>query len=504
MTSPVSCRSVQSGRNKPISNNPNNPTIVEWNCPGTSREDTLLLVRELVTRNVGRGTITTAVLTIRYIGTIIATAYYDVDYTGEVQYSNPFMDTRLGFIGTLEASLGNPEQIINLFTTDNRLKYTIYLRDGYNQFLYADIEAYQQGASLEVPGLVTCEYPNPPSAQPIVISDNLSNPTIITWSCTGLSADNSLSLTRQLVTYPWENGTRTDAILTIRQGTNIIATGRYFISSTSTIPGSRPDPEIEGSVTFPFPQLSVNAEPGTEFTETIILSSSDFNTIYTIYTRRQFAQLSSATIKLDEQGDTNRSFGSSVTVANGVVSLNSNAIQLQNNLVEIPAITMRLQTDLRGNNLDEAAFNVFDRISYCSNYPATCPTSGRCINTVADKRTQTCPIIKVRKEDVKKTEYSRNPIGFNKVVRGRGCTLKEKATNINDTTLTTKQFMLRISVFGMLKYILGKMMFGRFDLKWLLRENERELFDKLKENRLCRFIEAFNDPTIKGYGKYFR
>lgn len=47
-------------------------------------------------------------------------------------------------------------------------------------------------------------------------------------------------------------------------------------------------------------------------------------------------------------------------------------------------------------------------------------------------------------------------------------------------------------------------MLGYFDLKWLLRENGKKFFKKLQESRLCKFLEAFREPEIREYGKYFR
>ena len=362
---------------------------------------------------------------------------------------------------------------------------------------------------LLVPGLPSCR-----TGRREPISNNNNDPTIIEWVC--VPPVNSLSLVRTVRRIQDTGGGSTRVTLSITRNTTIIATVNFVYRGNDPNPRGL-ESEAVGANGF---LATVEALPNSK-AQIITLRSNTFNVNYQLYLDDdpngsipgevefqfggKYGLLLFADIEVDDQGTTDATFDSAlITIANGIVALNSNGVSLDNDSIEIPAITMRLQTDLRGNNLDEAAFNVFDRVAYCSNYPPTCSKSGRCTNTIPNKRTQGCPIVKVPQNQVKMTEYSRNPIGFNKVVRGRGCTLKEKAHNINDTKLSDKQFMLRLSVFGMLKYILGKMMFGRFDLKWLLKENEREFFNKLKENRLCRFREAFDDPEIKGYGKYFR
>ena len=357
---------------------------------------------------------------------------------------------------------------------------------------------------LKVPGIIKCREPNDNIIRPIKISDNPSDPTIIPWTCPGTSALDSLSLVREIITTTSPDGTTTTiAVVTIKRATVIIAIARYYLSTTSQF--SLPQASVQRPENSPF--ISSIIEYPREAAHEIYLWN-EIDLEYGIALFNKFEYLVGSYIEKDEQGQTNGIIGASldtsVTVSNGVISLNSNIESFNDNSIEIPAITMRLQTDLRGNNLDEAAFNVFDRISYCSNYPPTCHRSDRCINTVSDKRTSGCPIVKIPQDQIKMTEYSKSPLAFNKVVRGRGCTLKEKATNINDTGLSVKQFMLRICVYGMLKYILARMMTGKFRLKWLLNRNEHEFFNKLRENRLCRFIDAFNDPTIRGYGKYFR
>jgi hypothetical protein len=180
-------------------------------------------------------------------------------------------------------------------------------------------------------------------------------------------------------------------------------------------------------------------------------------------------------------------------------------------LIRIPAIYFYYQTDIRGDNLIEAAFNVYDRIAYCTDYPkpqaSDCNNDNddnRCTNTVANKRGRGCPVEQIPTNQLVETKYSKQPYNFNKVVRGEGCTLREKLESINDTGLDINEFIELICLFGMMKYILGRLMFGKFSLKWLLNRNAKEFFDKLKQSRLCEFQQVFEFPELKGYEKYFK
>ena len=217
----------------------------------------------------------------------------------------------------------------------------------------------------------------------------------------------------------------------------------------------------------------------------------------------------SYTVSLQQQ-ITGNSNSTQVTVTPSTISFNNictscRNIEINDNdqMQEIPVITVTLQSDIRGINMGEAAFNVYDSVSYCTEYP--CNKEQKCCkNVMEEKTTNFCPIVTIPWNKTKLTKYSQYP-PLQEVLRGKGCTLKEKATSIkDDPNLTLNQFILRLMTYGMLKYILARLITGEFNLKWLLYKNNREFFIKLENSRLCRFIEAFNSPEIRGYNKYFK
>ena len=326
-------------------------------------------------------------------------------------------------------------------------------------------------------------------------------PTIITWdNCT----DTPLPDIQIRIVF----GTFTGSRLRIDQR----QTGATFI------PIATPAPEGFES---PFNYLGANTFAITsETAEQLVLHSEVQHITYTInfkgITGTSGILVLSVSAETDQQvtgrGGANNTpptqspgLNSSLTIQPNSLKFNAKQTNIDD-MVRVPSITITLQSDIYGNNLDEVAFNVYDTIAYCSNYPSGCNDNNndRCVNTVANKRTRTCPITNVRSDQVIKTEYLKRLDDFNKVVKGMGCTLRKKAEDINDTSLDTDEFMLRISSFGMIKYVLAKMMTGQFNLKWLLNRNEKEFFAKLSRSRLCGFREVFNRPEIRGYGKYFK
>ena len=92
------------------------------------------------------------------------------------------------------------------------------------------------------------------------------------------------------------------------------------------------------------------------------------------------------------------------------------------------------------------------------------------------------------------------------VLRGKGSSLLDKAKNIYDNNKPFPEFYLNLILYGMSKYILSRILYGKFNINFLLRKYNDKFLDDLSNSRFCSFIEAFVDPTSKifGYDKYFK
>lgn len=92
------------------------------------------------------------------------------------------------------------------------------------------------------------------------------------------------------------------------------------------------------------------------------------------------------------------------------------------------------------------------------------------------------------------------------VLKGKGKTSIEKAKNVNkNEVLPFDVIYMRIILYGMLKYILARILYGKFNIKYLLNKYDKQLLINLSNSRFCNFTKLFTDPNsvIFGYEKYF-
>lgn len=156
--------------------------------------------------------------------------------------------------------------------------------------------------------------------------------------------------------------------------------------------------------------------------------------------------------------------------------------------VEVPTINIFAQFNLQGSNLEQAWFTVND-VKHPDNFCHAQP-------------------ILVDPTKVVATNFFRKPC-MNLVVRGKGCTLVEKVTYLynkfnTDPEVLIAQFLLSIVTYGLLKYILSYLLYGKFKTSSMLSSNDERFFSDLSNSRYCHFIEAFESPELKGYGRFFR
>jgi len=104
------------------------------------------------------------------------------------------------------------------------------------------------------------------------------------------------------------------------------------------------------------------------------------------------------------------------------------------------------------------------------------------------------------------TSYSRVP-NLTPVVIGSECFYVEKALAINNLYYPEEQdpyqTLGRLTLYAILRYFLGFLLYGFFNISILLRKNTEIFFDDLARSRYNGFLEAFADPKIAGFDKYF-
>lgn len=197
--------------------------------------------------------------------------------------------------------------------------------------------------------------------------------------------------------------------------------------------------------------------------ETVTLNLNNDNKSYILQFPNKFYGYTSYILSATLNKKTYRVENISDTV-NGANTNNNNMQRNIDNKKNIcnyhPKINMTLSTDIRGNNLSEAAFNVYD---------------------------------------CKKTEYSKYP-QLNKVIKGKGKTLRQKIQSLSKDK-NIDNIMLGVSTYGMLKYILSKLLYGCFDIEYLLMSKNEEFMHDLHESKYSSFSIYLS--RLSKYSKYY-
>lgn len=109
---------------------------------------------------------------------------------------------------------------------------------------------------------------------------------------------------------------------------------------------------------------------------------------------------------------------------------------------------------------------------------------------------------------LKKTQFLQFGPCVQHVIKGCGDTLFKKLQSIWNKKQPTNDFDTfyeRIFLYSMAKYILCKILYGNFDINYLLQKYNKQFLKDLKHSRFCGALKLFLDPSsvIYGYNKYF-
>jgi len=168
------------------------------------------------------------------------------------------------------------------------------------------------------------------------------------------------------------------------------------------------------------------------------------------------------------------------------------------NKVRIPGIDISGQASTlsNGEDMGEVIFTIRDEFTYYDKEP------------IAHKGQ--CKIRYIEADKIKITRFKRCP-ELVSVLKGTGDTLLSKAQSLYDklpetNTLTFPQFYENILYYAMVKYILSRILYGKFDVNFLLGKYNTKFLEDLGGSRFCGFITVFEDcqSAIYGYNKFFK
>jgi len=166
-----------------------------------------------------------------------------------------------------------------------------------------------------------------------------------------------------------------------------------------------------------------------------------------------------------------------------------------NNEIEVPRIDISGQTLIDGSDVGEIIFTISDKFFYYSNNPIE-------LNTKICKKDYT--FIK----DLKETIFDKSCPKMVSVFIGKGEFLYTKVErlwvtlNITDPNLTI--FYNDVIRYGMVRYILSRILYGNFNINYLLRKYYKKFLIDLGKSRFCGAVQFFKDPTYSNMYKYFK
>ena len=164
---------------------------------------------------------------------------------------------------------------------------------------------------------------------------------------------------------------------------------------------------------------------------------------------------------------------------------------------QVPQIQITAQTNVEGSDVGDAVFIICDEFDY--NKHRKIPHN-------------TCNTRYIRPNQVKQTKFNKCCPYMVSVLRGRGKTLYDRVLSIYNKLgearigVSFAVFYQNIVLYGMAKYILSKLLYGDFNIDYLLGKYNEQFLCDLKNSRFCAFTEFFESRTspVRGYNKYFK
>lgn len=167
--------------------------------------------------------------------------------------------------------------------------------------------------------------------------------------------------------------------------------------------------------------------------------------------------------------------------------------------VEVPIVSILSQTTVDESDVGDAVFDIYDQYIY---YDKTSLVSSE----------NKCTVTFISGEEIKNTKFRKCCPFMVSVVKGKGVTLREKLVRFynedNDLSnnMSFDDFYSNILLYGMMRFILSRILYGKFDINFLLGKYYKKFIEDLRLSRFCGSITFFEDcdQATNGYEKYFK
>lgn len=155
-----------------------------------------------------------------------------------------------------------------------------------------------------------------------------------------------------------------------------------------------------------------------------------------------------------------------------------------------PLIYISSLTSGQGQNYGESLYTVYDIKPYSGTI--TCESQ----------------VVNINNSKYYRSQFSEFP-QINCLLVGKGCTLYQKFQSIITCygfTITVDQFAAKMALYALSKYILARLLYGKFSLQYLTRSFNDEFMADLHNSRFRKFEIIFVDPAfgLVGFDRFFR
>jgi len=185
----------------------------------------------------------------------------------------------------------------------------------------------------------------------------------------------------------------------------------------------------------------------------------------------------------------------SVTEADGCPLPKTLSLLNNKNNFIVPSIDIDFQSLIDGSDIGNTIFKIIDDFQYYKHKTTPIVPNRICkiMSSNNPKITifeKSCPLIVSVLKGIGNTAWEKTNYLFENVV-----------TNINDIY----NFFINLVKYSMTKYLLSRLMYGTFNIKYVLNEYNKTFLKDLSNTRFCYFVYLFTDPNsnIFGYEQYF-
>lgn len=157
-----------------------------------------------------------------------------------------------------------------------------------------------------------------------------------------------------------------------------------------------------------------------------------------------------------------------------------------NNDIENPIIIIKSQSLIDFSNIGDTTFEIRDKFYYYS-----C-SKDKQVNNLSNQ--------------IYITKLYTNCIDITSVINGIGNNTREKVKSIyilNDINIELKDFCVNFIEYTVVKYLLCYILYGKFNIKYLLQKYYLKFLKDLNDSRFYRFVNFFTIGIFVDYYKYF-